>query len=44
MLEIDSSIYKKHKKAYEYALAMTKKEIQQGSEAMYHNLNSLQLR
>ena len=44
MLEIDSDFYKKHEKAYKYALAMTKREIQQGAEAMYHNLNSLQLK
>ena len=31
-------------KAYNYALAMTEKELRQAVEAMYHNLNTLQSR
>ena len=31
-------------KAYKYAMAMTKKELQQAVEGMYHNLNTLQSR
>ena len=31
-------------KAYEYAMAMTKKEIHQAVEGLYHNLNTLQSR
>ncbi len=26
---------------YDYALAMTKKEVDQGAEGLYHNLNTL---
>ena len=33
-----------HKKAYEYAMDMTKKEIYQAVEGMFHNLNTLQSR
>ena len=32
------------KKAYEYAMKMTKREVYQAVEAMYHNLNTLQSR
>ena len=42
------SIYDKEsyhwEKAYEYALAMTEREVYQAVEAMYHNLNTLQSR
>lgn len=31
-------------KAYAYAMEMTKKEIYQAAEALFHNLNSLQSR
>jgi ribonucleoside-triphosphate reductase len=41
-VSIDSKIYKSFEKAYEYALEMTKKEIHQAVEGMYHNLNTLQ--
>ena len=33
-----------HSKAYEYAVDMTKKEVHQAVEGMYHNLNTLQSR
>ncbi len=33
-----------HKEAYQYAMDMTKKEIYQAVEGMYHNLNTLQSR
>ncbi len=35
---IDSEIYKKNSKAYEYAVEMTERETLQAVEAMYHNL------
>lgn len=42
---IDSEEYKQYSsKIYEYAMSMTKKELSQAVEAMYHNLNSLQSR
>lgn len=34
----------KHKSAYDYAMAQTKREIHQAVEGMYHNLNTLQSR
>ena len=34
----------RHSKAYQYAMDMTEKELQQAVEAMYHNLNTLQSR
>ena len=34
----------RHKKAYNYAMDMTIKEVYQAVEAMYHNLNTLQSR
>lgn len=33
-----------NKRAYDYAIAMTTKELQQAVEGMYHNLNTLQSR
>ena len=33
-----------YKKAYDYAMDMTKKELSQAAEGLYHNLNSLQSR
>lgn len=36
--------YKHHKRAYQYAMDMTKKETHQAVEGMYHNLNTLQSR
>lgn len=41
---IEDNEYMVYDKAYKYALDMTKKEIYQAVEAMYHNLNSLQSR
>lgn len=41
---IESELYKKHAKAYQYALEMTTKELNQAAEGLYHNLNSLQSR
>ena len=41
---IDDIIYKKHEKAYNYAMDMTKRECYQAVEGMYHNLNTLQSR
>ena len=41
---IESEVYKKHKKAYKYALDKTLMELQQSVEGMIHNLNSLQSR
>lgn len=39
---IDSKEYQKYnKKVYNYAMEMTKKELNQAVEGMYHNLNSL---
>lgn len=45
-LSIDDPWYAKkvHEKAYRYAMDMTKKELQQAVEGMYHNLNTLQSR
>lgn len=40
-ISIDNPIFKKFKKAYEYALKQTKKELDQSVEGMYHNLNTL---
>lgn len=41
---IESDEYKKHKKAYKYAMDMLKKELNQSVEGLLHNLNSLQSR
>ena len=44
-LSIDHEWYKNSfPKAYEYAMDMTRKEVHQGVEGMYHNLNTLQSR
>ena len=43
-LSIESEKYKKYEKAYKYAMDMTLKELNQASEGLYHNLNSLQSR
>lgn len=43
-VSIDSKLYKKFKKSYEYALRMTERELSQSCEGLYHNLNSLQSR
>ena len=44
MLPIDSEEYKYFSKAYKYAMDMTKRELKQAVEGMYHNLNTLQSR
>ena len=41
---INSEKYKQDKKAYDYAMEMTTKEVYQAVEGMYHNLNTLQSR
>ena len=41
---IDYDFYKEWNKAYQYALDMTTKELQQAVEGMFHNLNTLQSR
>ena len=41
---IESDKYKINLKAYQYAMDMTQKEVQQAVEGMYHNLNTLQSR
>ena len=41
---IEDEEYKIYSKAYKYAMDMTKKEIYQAVEGMYHNLNTLQSR
>ena len=41
---IDSSTYHQYSAAYNYAIDMTKREIYQAVEGMYHNLNTLQSR
>ena len=43
-IEITDAKYKKYEKAWQYAMDMTKKEIHQGVEGLYHNLNTLQSR
>lgn len=44
-LSIDEPDYKAYsQKAYEYAMDMTKREVYQSVEGMYHNLNTLQSR
>lgn len=41
---IASPLYQKNAKVYKYAMDMTKKELKQAVEGMYHNLNTLQSR
>ena len=41
---IEDNGFKYHKKAYEYAINQTEKEVYQAVEGMYHNLNTLQSR
>lgn len=43
-LSLDSEEYKYYSKVYKYAMDMTKKELKQAVEGMYHNLNTLQSR
>ncbi|WP_099467881.1 anaerobic ribonucleoside-triphosphate reductase [Konateibacter massiliensis] len=41
---IENDGFKFHKKAYQYAIDKTEKEVYQAVEGMYHNLNTLQSR
>ena len=43
-ISITDQYYKNHPDAYDYAMDMTKKEIYQAVEGLYHNLNTLQSR
>lgn len=43
-ISINDNIYKLDKKAYNYAIEMTNKELNQAVEGLFHNLNTLQLR
>lgn len=43
-LSIDDLVYKADEKVYAQAMKMTKKEVTQAVEGLYHNLNSLQSR
>lgn len=44
-MSIDDDLYKSFsKKAYDYAMDMTEREVYQSAEGMYHNLNTLQSR
>ena len=38
------NFYRENKKAYDYAMDMTERELKQAVEGMYHNLNTLQSR
>lgn len=44
IIKIDSAEAKDWVNAYEYAIEMTERELQQAVEGMYHNLNTLQSR
>lgn len=44
LTSVESDVYKKHKKAYQYAMEKTLNELKQSVEGMIHNLNSLQSR
>lgn len=41
---IEDKIWLQHKESYNYALEQTLKELSQGVESLFHNLNSLQSR
>lgn len=43
-MSVEDPLYKKYVKAYDYAMDMTVKELNQAVEGMYHNLNTLQSR
>ena len=43
-MSIEDTKYQKFSRMYNYAMAMTTKEVKQAVEAMYHNLNTLQSR
>ena len=44
MPSIEDNYFTRYKHFYKYALEMTKRELQQAVEGMYHNLNTLQSR
>lgn len=41
---IEDEFYRKNEAVYKYALTLTKRELDQAVEGMYHNLNTLQSR
>lgn len=41
---VEDETYKANKRVYDYAMAMTVRELKQAVEGMYHNLNTLQSR
>lgn len=43
-LSIEDKLYKRYKKAYDYAMIQTIKETHQAAEGLFHNLNTLQSR
>lgn len=43
-MSIEDEVYKQYPEAYNYAIDMTKRELKQAVEGMYHNLNTLQSR
>ena len=43
-MSIDDEKYKSEERVYNYAIKLTTKELNQATEGMYHNLNSLQSR
>lgn len=43
-LSLDADFWKDNIKVYRYAMDMTKKELAQAAEGLYHNLNTLQSR
>ena len=43
-MSIDDKSYKSEPEAYNYAMDMTERELQQAVEGMFHNLNTLQSR
>ncbi len=38
---IENKVYKSYRRVYEYAMQMTKRELDQAVEGLYHNLNTL---
>lgn len=43
-MSIEDGEYQNYPYAYNYAIDMTKREVHQAVEGMYHNLNTLQSR
>ena len=41
---IEDECFKANESAYRYAIDMTEKEVRQGAEGLFHNLNTLQSR